>query len=167
MLFVCLVQYLDTVTWNDKDTILKKGDEVSFLSREKNYYMYGEVVAQTGDIVEVKCPPKYNKDANSDDSITLKDLNRNNIHKRTFVTEPVIVFSDDKSHDTYYVQKNFESNFFGEDGRLKNNLFNIRDRFNHLLINSDGAASHFKQKYTLQFVCKLKNLTLQDGCLKG
>jgi hypothetical protein len=24
-----------------------------------------------------------------------------------------------------------------------------------LLVNSDGAASHFKQKYTIQFLCKL------------
>jgi len=162
-LFVCLVQYLDSITWNDKESILKKGDEVSTFSPEKNSYMYGEVVAQTGDTVEVKCPPRYSKDAYKDESITLKDLNRNSTHKRTFITEPLIVFSDDKSHDTYFVQKFFESSFFDEDGWFKNSLFNIRDRFKHLLINSDGAASHFKQKYTLQFLCKLSKRLKAEG----
>jgi hypothetical protein len=73
-----------------------------------------------------------------------------------------MTFSDDKYHDTYFVPKKFRDIFFRDEGWFKKQTAQFNNRFTHLLINSDGAVSHFKQKYTLQFICQLK-LVIQNN----
>ena len=162
-LFVCLIQYLDYAKWNDNKSILQKGDEVSFY--DNGICSYGEVYKQENNQVYIKRPLEYQiKDKESGRYVNeYVIINRMNVHKRVLIMEPIMTFSDDKCHDTYFVQKFFLDLFFDNEGWFNKQSNHFKNRFKHLLINSDGAASHFKSKFTLQFICKLKLKLIANG----
>ena len=176
-LFVCLIQYLDNDIWTDSSSPLQRGDKVSFeVATETGgtALHYGEVLHQDEHNVYVERPVEYRKKndlglpAPTDTYCTQRDK----VHKRVMRMIPLMTFSNDKEHDTYFVQK-----FFYDDGNgvfskwLSETSERIRSTWRHLLVNSDGAGSHFKQKYTLQYFCTLilhmvqfKRFTWHFGC---
>ena len=82
-------------------------------------------------------------------------VQRNFVHKRTFVKQPIITFSSDKTHDTYWVQSWIE-NIFSD--WLSTQLPDVKDQWKHLHINSDGASAHFKSRFSLQHMCQMQKL---------
>jgi hypothetical protein len=79
------------------------------------------------------------------------------VHKHVLITLPIVTISDDKNHDTAFVQK-WLDNFFKKDGWLdtQDEIPNLKGRVSEILINSDGAASHFKSKFTLSYLLYLQ-----------
>lgn len=77
------------------------------------------------------------------------------MHRRIFVTVPVIAISDDKHHDTHFVQHFMVTHIYGPDGWLQKQSSSFQLSHNIWHWNSDGAASHFKQVGTLYFMHKL------------
>ena len=73
--------------------------------------------------------------------------------KREFVITPLITASNDKHHDTYFVQTFFKNTFLSGDGWYSKQEL-LKERLTNILIRTDGAASHFKQKHTLLFFAK-------------
>lgn len=152
MLFVCFIQYLDKAVFDDTASPLVKGDEVSFSSDDGNLTLHDGVVAEQNirEVDEYRRPLK--------DEECVQHICRSVVHKRVMKMIPLMTFSDDKHHDTYWVQKFFvgDSSVFEE--WYRHLPEEIRSNWNHLLINSNGAASHFKQKYMLQAFCEWRLL---------
>ena len=65
-----------------------------------------------------------------------------------------MIVSDDKNHDTYAVQHFLEHVFV--DKWLQGKPLAFRQRILEAIFDSDGAPSHFKQKYTLESLYRIK-----------
>ena len=74
---------------------------------------------------------------------------RQNLHRRVWIAEPHITASNDKLHDTSFVQHFLQHVALGEHGFVKSHPV-LKDQISEFHIHSDGAPGHFKQKYTLQ-----------------
>ena len=71
------------------------------------------------------------------------------VHRRKLLTEPVVCISDDKDHDTSFVQHFLHTHIYGPGGWLASKSEDFRRTHDTWLWNSDGAASHFKQSGTM------------------
>lgn len=81
-------------------------------------------------------------------------VKRSTVHRRKLVTTPIMSFSNDKRHDTYYVQQCLLQEVLKRGGQVYEILMENR-HINHLHIDTDNAASHFKSKYTLQYFARM------------
>ena len=156
-LLISVIRYLNEEVYKDVSIVLKKGDEVSFRvtslegiipsSVDPELLCYG-IVHENQDrgipFVKVRAPYLNN---------SVYELPRGDVYKREFVMTPLITASNDKHHDTYFVQTFFKNTFLSDDGWYNKQAL-LKERLKNILIRTDGAASHFKQKYTLLFFAK-------------
>lgn len=70
---------------------------------------------------------------------------------------PIIVVSDTKKHDTYFVRYFLTNQLLGEDGWLQKQEMEtgLAERIRTIHIDSDGAAAHFKQRGSLHHITYL------------
>ena len=84
------------------------------------------------------------------------------------VSVPLIVISDSKLHDTYFVRHFLSNVLLGPNGWLLNQTRepDLSSRIRSIDICSDGAAAHFKQKGSIHFLSSLKtySYTWVFGC---
>lgn len=149
--FMGVPQYLDLVRWNDLFSVLEPGTEVSVeLEDRPDEFVYGIVAESTGassDTSAVMVTLPYL------DSITVS-VPRLHVHPRKLITEALVIVSDDKKHDSYAVQHFLEEVFVNR--WLQGKPIDFRRRILEVIFDSDGAPSHFKQKYTLQSLYGIK-----------
>ena len=81
-------------------------------------------------------------------------MDRSKAHKRKLVVTPIMSFSDDKRHDTYYVQQCLEQEALKSNGQV-HIILSSNEQIDHLHVDSDNAAGHFKSKFTLQHDAKI------------
>jgi hypothetical protein len=67
---------------------------------------------------------------------------------------PIIVVSDSKLHDTYFVRFFLMYKLLGQDGWLytQTREVGLRGRIKRIFIDSDGASAHFKQRGSIHFI---------------
>jgi hypothetical protein len=82
------------------------------------------------------------------------------------IVHPIAVVSDSKDHDSNFVQHFLDEDLFGPNGWLYGGAGDAKfpglsTRFKmeslKLGIRSDGAASHFKSRFSIDFMCYLKS----------
>jgi hypothetical protein len=66
-----------------------------------------------------------------------------------WIAEPHITASDDKQHDTSFVQHFLQYVALGEQGFVQSHP-KLKDQATEFFVHSDGAPGHLKQKDTLQ-----------------
>ena len=100
-IFVAVVRYLSIEAWNRPAIALKKGQSVSVVKETNDgggdVYVYGEVdvdQALTSDFISVRHPSM----------VTAIEYLPDNVRVREVVSVPLIVISDSKLHDTYFVR---------------------------------------------------------------
>lgn len=154
-LFTTVFRYLDLDIWLEAKLSLMKGDEVSFFDDTTNLYHHA--------IVFEDWSPTTTEDTTTSTEVLVKvrlsDIKvdgvdllltaRRNLHRRVWIAEPHITASDDKQHDTSFVQHYLQHVALGEKGFVKSHL-KLKDQISEFHVHSDGAPGHFKQKYTLQ-----------------
>ena len=66
-----------------------------------------------------------------------------------------ITVSNDKDHDTWFVQKamQMQVDWYGTQGVFEG----LEDQLKQHLIRSDGAGSHFKNRFTFHYLGSYKN----------
>ena len=84
---------------------------------------------------------------------------RASVHPHVVIVVPIMAISDDKKHDTFFVQVFLKNHLFGERGWFETQVDfpGLYERLENFFINSDGAASHFKQRLMLFFLLYLAN----------
>ena len=90
------------------------------------------------------------------------------IKVRDVVSVPLIVISDSKLHDTYFVRHFLSNVLLGQNGWLLNQTRepDLSSRIRSIDICSDGAAAHFKQKCELPRVGTKSGGHIVDGQIK-
>ena len=76
---------------------------------------------------------------------------------RNFVSVPLIVVSDSKKHDTHFLRHFLLNILLGPNGWLNTQVREegLSSRIKRIDIDSDGAASHFKQRGSIHLVRQL------------
>lgn len=167
-IFVAVVRYLCSKTWSDPPIGLTKGTPVSI--REKSddgcgdVYVYGEVnenQTSTSPSIKIKLPNSH----------AVVDIPCESIRVRNIISVPLIVVSDSKKHDTYFVRHFLLNILLGPTGWLNTQVREegLSRRINRIDIDSDGAASHFKQRGSIHFITSLAvlyglTITWTFGC---
>ena len=163
-LFVIVATFLCMETWNasfgPNDYCV--GQEVSYEHDPGDgggvVYMYGELAAEQ-DLSDLTMVNILDVVSN-----TIVRVSCVKVHARKIITVPIMVYSDDKDHDTHAVRSIIENIILGPAGWLETQTDypGLKDRFTHVMFDSDGAASHFKQKGTLHFMAALKREMLNS-----
>ena len=162
------MRYLCIESWNRPPVALKRGQSVSIIKKTNDgggdVYVYGEVdedQASTGGFISVRHPTM----------VTAENHLPENVRVREVVSVPLIVVSDSKLHDTYFVRYFLSETLLGETGWLNTQTreLGLADRIRTLHICSDGAAAHFKQRGSLHYITGLSvtskyNMTWTFGC---
>jgi len=78
---------------------------------------------------------------------------RGALHRRVMKTIPITAISDDKHHDTTFVQHFLKVEFYKWFKEMGDQLRHLK----YLSIHSDGAASHFKNKDSIGFQLDLRD----------
>jgi hypothetical protein len=127
-------------------------------------YVYGEVdvdQALSGGFVSVRHPTMVNAESYLPENVRVRDV----------ISVPLIVISDSKLHDTYFVRYFLSETLLGETGWLSTQTREpgLSERIRTLHIYSDGAAAHFKQRGSLHYITGLSsishlNMTWTFGC---
>ena len=172
-IFAAVVQVVDVDIWNDIDGNLSKFDEVLCKCSDGSFEAGMVVEAYiesfdhtTTNFVNVRFmrkiasnPLEHGDLFNQRDWLTPHTvaIERKFIHKHKLITLPIVTISDDKNHDTAFVQQ-WLDDFFKPGGWLdaQDEIPDLRSRLSEVLIDSDGAASHFKSRFTLYFLLHLK-----------
>lgn len=124
-------------------------------------YAYGEVAIDQNNQSTSICVRilKDNKDL---------QIPYENIKVREVISVPLIVVSDSKLHDTFFVRHFLSHTLLGSDGWLLNRTREpgLSTRIKAIDICSDGAAAHFKQKGSIHFLSSLNTFsyTWVFGC---
>jgi hypothetical protein len=146
-LFIGISQHLDMSAWNDLEVTLALLQEVTVMEPGKAPF-WGVVAKPTssyfyGQKVVVR-----------DEKGRESEHGRCFVHKRRVVSISHVVVSDDKHHDTAFVQVAVPKikAWLVEHGAVHG----CGPILEHL-IRSDGAGSHFKNKYTMNFLGKYKD----------
>lgn len=167
-LFVAVLRYLRIATWNQPPVALKKGQSVSIIKETNDgggdVYVYGELDLDqdlTGGTISVRHPGMVNAVHYLPEEVKVREV----------VSVPLIVVSDSKLHDTYFVRYFLSETLLGESGWLKTQTREegLSQRIRTLHICSDGAAAHFKQRGSLHYITGLSvmsnyNMTWTFGC---
>ena len=146
-LFISVICFLCKTTWDTEPQHLPKGQPVSVEIDDEFgiLYRYGEVVDEwtTGeeDLVRVLHP--------SLQKIVTYSVNR--IRMRKMITVPHVVVSDYKGHDSNFVKCYLDELLLGPNSwfMTQTSFPGLKERLTEVHIDSDGAASHFKQKDSL------------------
>lgn len=153
-LFICVLRYLCVDRWNGSCSSLGKGTIVSTLVQGS---------WESAEVLET-----YLGVPDADGMVSLRwllrpralqqttKLLRSQVRERHLITVPVIAVSDDKQHDTAFVQHFLSHIIFGESGWFHLQGTSFVQAHDVWLWNSDGAASHFKQAGTLFFLHQLR-----------
>ena len=146
-LFRGISQHLDMSAWNDLEVTLALSQEVTVV--EPGKISFWAVVAKPtssyclGQKVFVR-----------DDKGRVSEHSRCAVHKRRIVSISHVVVSDDKHHDSAFVQVAVPKiRAWLVDHGTEYGCGPILEH----LIRSDGAGSHFKNKYTMIFFGKYKD----------
>lgn len=149
-LFTTVFRYLDLPVYQDTSSTLLERDEVSFFDKSTNLYHHAIVLKDWSP--STTDTASYVKVILSDINISgvnMLETARQNLHRRVWIAEPHITASNDKLHDTSFVQHFLQHVALGEHGFVKSHPV-LKDQISEFHIHSDGAPGHFKQKYTLQ-----------------
>ena len=146
-LFIGISQHLDMSAWNDLEVTLALSQEVTIV--EPGKIPFWAVVAKPtssyffGQTVAVR-----------DEKGCVSEHSRCFVHKRRVVSISHVVVSDDKHHDSAFVQVVVPKikDWLVENGAV-HGCGSILEHF----IRSDGAGSHFKNKYTIICLGKYKS----------
>ena len=140
-LFICVLRHLCPETWFDATCRLESAAAVTVLT-EKGFKP--AVVTSTceanAEVAEIRLVE------GADGTIV---VSRSLVHLRKMVTTPVIAISNDKHHDTYFVQHFLNVHIHGPNGWFAQQTEQFRRLHDQFHWNSDGAASHFKQVNTI------------------
>jgi hypothetical protein len=173
-IFAAVVRVVDVDIWNDIDGDLCEFDEV--LCRcDDGSFEAGRVVEAyiesfdhtTDNTVLVRFmrqiaanPGEHGDLFNQRDWLMphIVAVKRNLVHKHKLITLPIVTMSDDKNHDTAFVQQ-WLDDFFQPGGWLdtQDEILDLKLRLLEVLIDSDGAASHFKSRFTLHYLLHLRS----------
>ena len=130
-LFIGITQHLCSDAWNDTSSSISKGKEVTVMSTSSNAHPTWASVASDykhgGAHVIV-----------ADAAGKQREVLRSNVRVRKLVNTAHVMVSDDKGHDTEFVQKSLPM----IDAWAKRSGLG----FSEHLIRSDGATSHFKSR---------------------
>jgi hypothetical protein len=135
-LFIGISQYLDKETWSATSGDLNEGQEVTVMSSATEKAVCWAIVLE--DYVEGEHVRVRVLRANGDKEWVRRAL----VRQRKIITKAHCVVSDDDKHDTWFVQRALED---------------IRGALNgkgitRWMLRSDGAASHFKQRFSIHFL---------------
>ena len=155
-IFVAVIRYLSISVWNKPLIGLRRGQQVSVVYETTDgggdIYEYREV-ALDQDITSTTICIRIIKD-NKEYHIPCEQ-----IKVREVVSVPLIVVSDSKLHDTYFVRHFLSNTLLGPDGWLINQTKepDLSPRIKAIDICSDGAAAHFKQKGSIHYLSSLNS----------
>jgi hypothetical protein len=154
-LFIGITQHLDREKWADDKGKLTKCDEVSAKrgSSSENGFFWA-CCAEDYNPATVTCSGSVRV---VDEHGKEHTVARQFVHRRVLVNTAHVVVSDDKGHDTEFVQKALPvvQAWCKEKGLV----------FTENLIRSDGATSHFKSKFTLHYLTKyVAEFSLERAC---
>jgi hypothetical protein len=147
-IFVCVLTYLSIVAWNTPPIDLKKGTTVSVITETNDrggvVYVYGEVhenQVKNSSTIEVRHPSTKTICSYPCELVKVRLV-------------PIIVVSDSKLHDTYFVCFFLMYKLLGQDGWLytQTREVGLRGRIKRIFIDSDGASAHFKQRGSIHFI---------------
>lgn len=153
-IFVCVVRFLSILAWNSPPINLKKGAQVSVVTKTNDeggiVYVYGEVIEDqlvNSSTIRVKHPSTGNDHSYPFESVKVRKI----------ISVPVIIVSDSKLHDTYFVRYFLLNNLLGPDGWLRTYKTEpgLKERIKRVYIDSDGAAAHFKQRGSILYIAFL------------
>jgi hypothetical protein len=141
-LFIGISQHLDIRVWNDRSSDIMKSQEVTVVQPgEKPYYAVVEEIftQQVDNEVVVKV-------LFGDSSERIRRVKREFVHVRRVVSVAHTIVSNDRHHDSAFVQVAMPriKNWLKQNGG-KYGCGTITEEF----VRSDGAGSHFKNKYTM------------------
>jgi hypothetical protein len=167
-IFTAVFRCLCSRTFLDLNSILIEGDEVSVYIAETDLYHYGTIKKDMGknaytvillyDTILDKPPGKTHV------------FPRSMLRHRKILTIPIIVVSNDKHHDTAFVQHFLKNTFADWFRHHQQSSQQYTKDITEISIHSDGAASHFKNKdsigylITLRKDLKLKRAMWLFGC---
>lgn len=169
-IFVAVIRYLCHRSWICPPTKLNKGQAVSVVLSTADgggdIFQYGEVYEdQKSNAKEIELKIKDNGECKF---IRAKC---EDIRVRKLITVPLIVVSDTKKHDTYFVRYFLSTHLLGDNGWLRNQDMEpgLAERIKTLHVDSDGASAHFKQRGSLHHITYLTatyglDVTWTFGC---
>lgn len=154
-LFVSVIRFICKTTWAVQPQFLSEGQPVSVLFDNDDsgpLYRYGEIKDNwtLGDIDNVNVwHPALGR---------VISYPVEKIRIRKIITVPHIVVSDYKGHDSLFVKTYLDKELLGPEGWLQTQTEfpGLAGTITELLICSDGAPSHFKQKVTLHYLTELR-----------
>lgn len=99
------------------------------------------------------------------------DITCESVRVRNIISVPLIVVSDSKKHDTHFLRYFLSNILLGTTGWLntRKREVGLLERIKRNDIDSDGAASHFKQRELIHYITYLSALhgltiTWNFGC---
>ena len=156
-IFVSVVRYLCSKSWSNPPIGLMKGQPVSIRVETDDgggdVYVYGGVSENqtaTSSSIKVKLPNSHE----------IVHVTCESIRVRNIISFPLIVVSDSKKHDTHFVRYFLSSILLGPTGWLntQERETDLSKRIKRIDIDSDGAASHFKQRGSIHYITYLSAL---------
>ena len=167
-IFVAVVRYMSFKSWSSPPLGLLKGQPVSVRQGTDDgggdVYIYGEVS-------DNQVSESSNININIHNTHTIVSIPCEDIRVRNVVSVPLIVVSDSKKHDTHFVRHFLRNILLGPSGWLTTQTreSGLSERVRRIDIDSDGAASHFKQRGSIHFITSLSSfynliITWTFGC---
>lgn len=164
-LFISVLCFLCNATWNLRPQHLMKGQHVSVEIDDTLMFRYGVVMEEwiigTTNLVSIWHPAMRKTIGYEIEKVKLRKI----------ITVPHVVVSDYKGHDSVFVKCYLDELLLGPLGWLQSQqeFPGLNERIIEIHIDSDGAASHFKNKDSLfsttdfQVKYGLKRLTWTFG----
>ena len=156
-IFVAVVRYLCGKAWSKPPIGLVKGQPVSIRIETNDgggdVYVYGEVSENqtpASPSIKIKLPS----------SQKIVDIPCESVRVRNIISVPLIVVSDSKKHDTHFVRYFLSNILLGTTDWLntQKSEIGLSERMKRIDIDSDGAASHFKQRGSIHYITYLSAL---------
>jgi hypothetical protein len=150
-LFICVARLLCLKAWNDRSSVLKEGDEVTLevTCWGKAGFHSGFVVEHYLGLDEVKIKLHYDPHMEVPAGIAIY-VPRAALHVREYLITPIVAVSNDPHHDRHFVHKFLQHCWYGPSGFIAQLPEEQRRLLSHEIRHSDGAASHFKQRFTME-----------------
>ena len=135
-IFITIGQHLCWKEWQSRDSLLKDGDEIT-VERTGGRFWARVAVGWRGDADgDVQFVDWYGRSGKEP---------RANVRKRVIKSVAHLNVSNDKDHDTHFVQNAMQMQW--DWYKTQQSEFDV-SQITHHIIRSDGAGSHFKSKYT-------------------